>query len=98
MSVAPLTDLCNVLVRRDRYSVLKLLTLLGRWEHGKVEPPQGSAIFQRISEQVERKVRDVRTLFRKFDENCDGTVSHKEFRDGACDIVILAQPGPGAVY
>merc|ERR1719240_2059265 len=52
------------------------------WEHGKIEPPQGSAAFQRISEQVERKVRDVRTLFRKFDENCDGTVSHKEFRDG----------------
>jgi Ca2+-binding EF-hand superfamily protein len=52
------------------------------WEHGKVEPPQGSVVFQRITEQVERKVRDVRTLFRKFDENCDGTVSHKEFRDG----------------
>ena len=62
---------------------LKPLTLLFRWEHGKIEPPQGSAVFQRISEQVERKVRDVRTLFRKFDENCDGTVSHKEFRDGA---------------
>jgi len=61
-----------------------------RWEHGKIEPPQGSAVFQRITEQVERKVRDVRTLFRKFDENCDGTVSHKEFRDGACATVTLA--------
>ena len=53
------------------------------WENGKIEQPKGSVVFSRITDQVERKVRDVRTLFRKFDENCDGTVSHKEFRDGA---------------
>ena len=40
------------------------------WENGKIEPPQGSEVFSRITDQVERKVSNVRTLFRKFDENC----------------------------
>ena len=51
-------------------------------EHGRVLPPQGSAVFQRVSEQLERKVANVRKLFRKFDENKDGTVSTHEFRTG----------------
>lgn len=58
------------------------------WEHGKILPAQGSRIFQRVSEQVERKVKNVRTIFRQFDENKDGTVSHHEFRVGLKNIGV----------
>eukprot|EP01052_Picozoa_sp_SAG31_P012474 SAG31_NODE_731_length_12498_cov_7.368336_2_plen_475_part_00 len=55
---------------------------------GVLAPPAGSEIFRQVSEKVERKVRNVRTLFRQWDENKDGTVSHHEFRTGLRNLGI----------
>jgi calmodulin len=52
------------------------------WEHGAQHPPQGTEVFRRITAQLETKFSNLRGVFRKFDENHDGTLSHHEFRKG----------------
>ena len=39
------------------------------WVHGVMAPPKGSSVFRQISEKMEAKCNNMRTLFRKFDEN-----------------------------
>jgi Ca2+-binding EF-hand superfamily protein len=58
------------------------------WVHGVMEPPKGSTVFRQISEKMEAKARNVRSLFRSFDENADGTVSQHEFRKGLSHLGI----------
>eukprot|EP01048_Picozoa_sp_COSAG05_P029753 COSAG05_NODE_9963_length_590_cov_1.201629_2_plen_81_part_01 len=45
-------------------------------------------VFRQISDKMEQKSKNMRTLFRKFDENADGTVSQHEFRAGLTHLGI----------
>lgn len=58
------------------------------WTHGVLQPPKGGTVFRQISEKMEAKAKNVRTLFRSFDENADGTVSQHEFRKGLDNLGI----------
>lgn len=60
------------------------------WQHGVLNPPQGTEVFRRITNQLETKFSNFRGVFRKFDENHDGTLSQHEFRKGLenCGIVL----------
>ena len=52
------------------------------WQNGVLNPPKGTEVFRRITAQLETKFSNFRTVFRKFDENHDGTLSQHEFRKG----------------
>lgn len=60
------------------------------WQHGILNPPKGTEVFRRITNQLETKFSNFRSVFRKFDENHDGTLSQHEFRKGLenCGIVL----------
>lgn len=60
------------------------------WQHGILNPPVGTDVFRRITNQLETKFSNFRSVFRKFDENHDGTLSQHEFRKGLenCGIVL----------
>jgi Ca2+-binding EF-hand superfamily protein len=60
------------------------------WQHGVANPPKGTEVFRRITNQLETKFSNFRSVFRKFDENHDGTLSQHEFRKGLenCGIAL----------
>ena len=58
------------------------------WQHGMVNPPKGTEVFRRITNQLETKFGNFRKVFRKFDENHDGTLSQHEFRKGLANCGI----------
>lgn len=60
------------------------------WQHGILNPPKGTEVFRRITNQLETKFSNFRSVFRKFDENHDGTLSQHEFRKGLenCGIAL----------
>eukprot|EP01052_Picozoa_sp_SAG31_P010659 SAG31_NODE_589_length_13808_cov_3.896710_12_plen_242_part_00 len=47
---------------------------------------KGSDIFRMVSDKLEAKSANVASLFRKFDENKDGTVDYRELRQGLKNI------------
>ena len=60
------------------------------WQNGVLNPAQGTEVFRRIVPQLEAKFSNFRSVFRKFDENHDGTLSQHEFRKGLqnCGIAL----------
>ena len=58
------------------------------WVNGTMNPPQGTEVFRRISNQLECKFSNFRKVFRKFDDNKDGTLSQHEFSKGLSNCGI----------
>jgi Ca2+-binding EF-hand superfamily protein len=49
---------------------------------------KGSDVFRLVTEKLEQKTANVAKLFRKFDENKDGTVDYRELRQGLQNINV----------
>ena len=63
------------------------------WRGGVVAPARGTDVFRRVCNKLETKCKNMRTVFRKFDENSDGTISHHELRKGLTQVGIELNDG-----
>jgi|EP01049_Picozoa_sp_SAG25_P003792 calmodulin len=52
------------------------------WDNGVIHPAQGTDVFRRVTAQLDCRFANYRDVFRKFDENKDGTLDQREFRNG----------------